>query len=123
MQKFIHLLVVLLGSCVLISMVYAKAPAAKSVKPAVVAAKSAAGQMPPNIIDNMNLAPAGWLKEKDKGTSLALAAGQAQTGKALEITYNLGDEGAWLGVRKKITSDVSDYKGIKFSVRGEGAYN
>jgi len=78
---------------------------------------------PDNIVDDMSAAPIGWTKEKDRGVTLTIAAGTGQKGKALELSYNFGDEGNWLGVRKRIVQDVSGYKGIRFAVRGDGKVN
>ncbi|MFH1369487.1 MAG: carbohydrate binding domain-containing protein [Elusimicrobiota bacterium] len=122
MVKLSKLFGFFIGLALLVSLASAKAPAAK---PAAATTKSAvaATVMPENVIDDMSAAPAGWIKERDKGTTITLAAGKGQKGKALEISYSLGDEATWLGVRKKIRRDISKYKGIRFAVRGEGSSN
>jgi len=75
-----------------------------------------------SVIDDMKSAPAGWLVEKDNGASAALGSARGQRGKALELSYNMGG-GQWAGIRKKIKGNISGYKGIRLSLRGEGASN
>jgi len=88
----------------------------------VAAPAAAASAMPEGIIDNMKDAPAGWNTYNDNTSTIKLLSAAGQSGKAMEIDYNM-NQGAWLGLWKPAQGDISKYKGIRTSVRGEGSAN
>lgn len=96
----------------------APAPAAAPAKAAAVSAGLGAD----GVIDNFSSAPAGWDNYKDNGVTLNLTAVQGQRGKALQLDYNM-NSGGWLGVWKQVHGNLANYKGVRFSVRGEGSSN
>ena len=87
-----------------------------------VAAPAAASAMPEGIIDNMKSSPASWNKYTDNSVTVNMLAAAGQSGKALELDYNM-NQGTWLGIWRQVSGDISKYKGIRVAVRGEGSAN
>lgn len=80
---------------------------------------------PTGMIDKMS-DPARWNVYKDeKVTKVDLAAVDAKetkSGKAINVTYEMGD-GAWLGFVNSIDQDLTGYKGVRFAYCGQGNAN
>jgi len=122
MFKFSKFLVLVVCSILLLSLTAARKRGTDSDDSAPAAAASSKTAAAEDMIDDMSAAPSGWFTEMDSGATVKLNAAKGQKGKALEIAYNF-NAANWLGARKKITGDLSNYKGIRFAVRGEGAAN
>ncbi len=70
--------------------------------------------------------PALWTAMTDAGSTVALAPGPGRTGKALQITYNLGENG-WVVLSQPASSynkgDFSPLQALTFYYRGSGNAN
>lgn len=85
-------------------------------KPEIAAAPSAA--MAGDVVE----ASKGWENYADATVVVKLAPVAGRKGSAIAIDYDMGS-GAWFGIWKEIPKDISKYRGIKFSFKGEGSQN
>ena len=122
MFRFGKVFVFVVCSVMLLSLTAARKRSSDSEDSKPDAAAEAKPAASANMIDDMSMAPAGWFSEVDSGATVKLGSTKGQKGKALEISYNFNG-GNWLGARKTISDDLSNFKGIRFAVRGEGASN
>jgi hypothetical protein len=77
---------------------------------------------PAGVIDTMG-DPTIWnIYKDDRGVKVEVASVEAKNGKAIGVTYEMG-EGAWFGLFKSINQDITGYKGVRFSYRGQGNAN
>lgn len=74
------------------------------------------------LLDSMD-DPAPWKVYKDdRGVKVDVATVEAKGGKAVDIAFTMGP-GEWFGVFKSIDQDLSGYKGLRFTYRGQGSPN
>jgi hypothetical protein len=76
-----------------------------------------------SIIDTMN-STSGWEIDKDdKGSSINIKSVPGRTGNAIEIAYDLKEEG-WVDITKKINPEIlSGKEGLIFFYKGSGEPN
>lgn len=111
-----------LAACCL--MVVALTAARKSTGSAGEASKSAAAGISEgtaNIINDM-ATTSGWNSYVDNSVTAQLTTVAGKTSKAMAITYNF-NTGLWLSIARSAPMDLSKYKGMKFTYKGEGAGN
>ncbi|MFH1369004.1 MAG: carbohydrate binding domain-containing protein [Elusimicrobiota bacterium] len=95
-----------------------KGTAKEETKPA---AAAPAPKIAGNVLDAMD-SVTGWDKYVENTVTVNFAIVAGKTGKAIECTYDLTGGNYW-GMWKGFSGDVSKYKGIKFTFRGEGSAN
>jgi hypothetical protein len=83
------------------------------------AVESGAGDIPSGVLDGV---PGGWDVYKDRGVEVSLKQAKGEAGPALEMDYDL-ESGTWFGVRKEVTGEFENCRGVSFSFRGEGNPN